>query len=49
MCGESSCVGSGEERLLTGVVRARRRGLTTTRAGHSGEYAMREKILRKLM
>ena len=43
---------AGGERLLTGVVRARRRGgkgLAAMTAGHSGEYTMREKILRKLI
>ena len=41
----------GGERLLTGVVRARRRGgeLAATATGHSREYAMREKIFRKLI
>ena len=37
---------AGGERLLTGVVRARRRGgggLATT--GHFGEYVMRERYL----
>ena len=43
------CVAGGE-RLITGVVRARRGGggLAAT-TGHSGVYAMREKILRKLI
>ena len=43
---------AGGERLLTGVVLARRRGgggLAATAAGHLGEYAMREKIFRKLV
>ena len=37
---------------MTGVVRARRRGgggLAATAAGHSREYAIREKIFRKLI
>jgi len=43
---------AGGEKLLTRVVRAKRRGgggLAAMAAGHSGEYAMREKIFRKLI
>jgi hypothetical protein len=52
VCGESSCVGSGWGEAVdwgSACQEEGRRGLAATAAGHYREYAMREKIFRKLI